>query len=126
VRHHHLWEASTTTNLDRKQIIRTMIKEVRLGHRDKHLVEVTIIWADGSDPTMVQAARTRHQHTCQVFMQLIESGLDAPAIAQRLDELGILTRFGRKWTPKLVERRIRKISSGATYPDNIARRGSAA
>lgn len=100
-----LWEARTTTALDRKQILRAMIDQVVLEAKTEEEMRLRIEWEDGSPAT------TRivdlHQKTLRRIRELYASGLPAAEIAETLAREGIPTlRRGGNWTEEKVKRAV--------------------
>jgi DNA invertase Pin-like site-specific DNA recombinase len=99
-----LWRAATTTDVDRKRLLRLVITEVVLtvGAKERR-AEVTIVWSGG--------ATTRHEVRCpplgwhgrtedRVVARLRELAQELPdhRIAARLNAEGLHTRRGKAWT----------------------------
>ena len=99
-----LWHASTTTDVDRKRLLRLVITEVVLTVRDQERrAEVTIVWSGG--------ATTKHDVRCpplgwhsrteaEVVARLRELAQTLPdhRIAERFNAEGMQTRTGKAWT----------------------------
>lgn len=107
-----LFDASTTTHLDRKQLLRLLIKEVYLTELTAEKIGAEIHWADGSAPTTVTIPRFRY--ASQVIKGMAAEGASAAAIAVHLTVARFITRTGIPWTAKVVESRLRRMrkSSG--------------
>jgi hypothetical protein len=104
-----LWAAPTTTTQDRKQIARLLIDRIVLQHRDKERVVLNIEWADGG---ATQAIITKPGYTNRIVMELRADGLDTQAIAEQLNERGITTLTGRRWTRYVVAKKINHLTNG--------------
>jgi len=99
-----LWHACTTTDVDRKRMLRLVISEVVLRvHAGERRAEVTIVWNGGMT--------TRHDVHCPplgvqnrteavVIEQLRALSQTYPdhQIAARFNAEGLLTRTGKPWT----------------------------
>ena len=99
-----LWRAATTTDVDRKRLLRLVITEVVLTVDAKERrAEVTIVWSGG--------ATTQHEVRCpplgwhgrtedRVVARLRELAQELPdhRIAERLNAAGLRTRTGKAWT----------------------------
>jgi DNA invertase Pin-like site-specific DNA recombinase len=108
-----LWQASTTTDVDRKRLLHLVIREVTLTvHPDKRSADFTILWSG--------EVLTHHSVTCppvgwhcvtaeQIVQQIRELAAVYPdhQIAERLNDEGIRTQTGKTWTYERV-RSIRK------------------
>ncbi len=84
-----LWNAPTTENQDRKQIIRLMIKDVVLEHRDAECLRLRVRWADGAADTVLEIKLAGYLNRLMVDMEA--NGDDCATIAEKLNDLGILT-----------------------------------
>jgi len=103
-----LIEAPTTTPLERKQIMRLVIDEVGVVERDREKVVLEITWADGGPPEYVEA---RLNGFAQARLrELIAEGLAPEAIADRMNEMGLVTLRGLPWTVNAVLMAMRRLS----------------
>jgi DNA invertase Pin-like site-specific DNA recombinase len=99
-----LWHAATTTDVDRKRLLRLVVREVVLtvDAKDRR-AEVVVLWSGG--------ATTRHEVRCpprgwhcrtepELIRHLAELARHYPdhQIATRLNAEGLLTRTGKPWT----------------------------
>jgi DNA invertase Pin-like site-specific DNA recombinase len=113
-----LWQAPSTTNADRKQIIRCLVERVVVQVRcDSELVGVTIHWVGGyaSQHEIVRPVATYAQlrdfeSLMKRVVELREAGQTAPQIAQALNAEGFYPpkRSGQFTTPvvhQLLKRR---------------------
>jgi DNA invertase Pin-like site-specific DNA recombinase len=99
-----LWDAPTTTDLDRKRMLRLVVTEVVLtAHGKQRRAEAAVVWSGGMT--------TRHAVHCpplgwhlrtneQVIARLRELAAKYPdhQIAALLNAEGLRTRTGRAWT----------------------------
>jgi hypothetical protein len=99
-----LWDAATTTDVDRKRLLRLVVSEVVLTVDAKERrAETVILWNGG--------ATTRHEVRCpprgwhcrtdpELIGRLAELARHYPdhQIAARLDAEGLRTRTGKPWT----------------------------
>ena len=99
-----LWHASTTTDVDRKRLLRLVITEVVLTVcGQERRAEVTVVWNGG--------ATTKHDVRCPalgwhsrtedtVITRLHELAQTLPdhRVAERLNAEGLRTRTGKAWT----------------------------
>jgi len=99
-----LWRAATTTDVDRKRLLRLVVTEVVLTVDAKERrVEVTIVWSGG--------ATTQHEVRCpplgwhgrtedRVIARVRELAQTLPdhRTAERLNAEGLHTRTGKAWT----------------------------
>ena len=108
-----LWQASTTTDVDRKRLLHLVVGEVTLTvHPEKRRADFTILWSG--------EVITHHSVTCpplgwhcvtaeSIVQQIRKLATVLPdhQIAKRLNDEGIHTQTGKTWTYERV-RSIRK------------------
>jgi DNA invertase Pin-like site-specific DNA recombinase len=113
-----LWDAPSTTNADRKQMIRCLVERVVVQVRcDSELVPVTIHWRGGQEgrheitrPVATYAQLRNFEQLLDRIVELREAGQTAPAIAGQLNAEGFHPpkRCGEFTTPvvhQLLKRR---------------------
>jgi DNA invertase Pin-like site-specific DNA recombinase len=91
-----IWAASTTTDADRKEILRQIIERVAVDVQGKaEQVRVRIEWIGGNQtegvvirPIGTVSALSTYPQICQQVQELTEAGWTAVAIAQALNEAG--------------------------------------
>jgi DNA invertase Pin-like site-specific DNA recombinase len=94
-----LWNASTTTNEDRKRILRTVISEIIVrGATDEH-VDLDLVWAGGLQQTL-RALRPRVVDA--VVREQTKAGKSARAIVNELNAVGTVTATGRPISRNVV------------------------
>lgn len=111
-----LWTASTTTDADRKAIIRQVLERVVVDCQgDSEQVRLTLEWVGGlrTAETMVRPVATFAQlsyypQLCERVRALLSEGMTAEEIAQRLNEEGYRPpkrseTFGRQGVTSLVQ-----------------------
>jgi hypothetical protein len=111
-----LWTASTTTDADRKAIIRQVLERVVVDCQgDSEQVRLTLEWVGGlhTAETMVRPVATFAQlsyypQLCERVRALLSEGRTAEEIAQRLNEEGYRPpkrseAFGRQGVTSLVQ-----------------------
>ena len=112
-----LWNAPTTTDMDRKQIIRTVIDKITVAVAgNSELVNVTITWAGGHDTTG-QAFRpvarldqlSYYPRILALVTELTAAGHSSAQIAQALNDQGLrppkrTDRFGSGQITTLARR----------------------
>ena len=101
-----LWVAPTTTDRDRKEVMRILIREVRIEERDEEQLRVRIVWADDEPDNAIHVKREGFGRN--LIIRLASQGMSAEEIAQRLNDLGVLTRRGTLWSPLVITRRLRR------------------
>ena len=112
-----LWSAESTTNTERKEIIRQVIEQVVVEvEGDSERVGVRIEWAGGRQTTDVVIRPvcsfenlSYYSELCERVRELASRGLDSILIAQRLDAEGyrspkLVEGFGHQGVGKLMRR----------------------
>lgn len=102
-----IWSASTTTDLDRKEILRTLIDRVYVDAYEPEGIELTLVWADGSATTKHHVALPVLAH--RLIREGVAEGLDPATIAARLTVRGIRTKYGTEWTATAVQRAVHRM-----------------
>lgn len=108
-----LWSAASTTNADRKEMIRCIVERVVVHVRcDSEFVDVTIQWAGGYEshheivrPVATYAQLRDFDQLMDRVVQLREAGHAAPQIAERLNAEGFYPpkRNGQFTTPVIYQ-----------------------
>lgn len=106
-----LWLATTTTNQDRKQILRMLIRCVTMEYRDAERVGLTISWIDGSPPTEV--GFTLGGYVNRLILEMADQGRAPDEIAAQLNERQVRTRRGTPWGPLAITQKLRRLRRGA-------------
>ena len=112
-----LWSAASTTNTERKEIVRQVIEGVVVEvEGDSERVGVHIEWAGGRRTTAVVIRPVSnfenlsyYSELCERVRELASRGLDSTLIAQRLDAEGyrspkLVEGFGHQGVQKLMRR----------------------
>ncbi len=96
-----LWGAPTTTNNDRKALVRLLVHEVRVVANSTVDFEIDIAWAGGA----VSRHRVfRPDGGAVLCRRLGEQGLSKVQIAAELKRRGIVNRCGNPYSPSAVGR----------------------
>jgi excisionase family DNA binding protein len=121
-----LWHASTTSNKDRKRLLRTLIADITLlPETDPAMVRIGIRWHTGATDEL-QATRVMHPGTAtrslSPAVELVrELGPTTPTaeLADMLNAAGLTTGHGRPFDVKAVQwiRHAYHIQAPATYAD---------
>jgi transposase len=104
-----VWEASTTSHRDRKQLLRCLIKEVVVTvDRERAVADLTVIWAGGASSKLTcklnrtgQHTRVTSQEALDFVRQLAPQHSDEQ-IAFILNRKRLLTGQGNAFTPRRV------------------------
>jgi DNA invertase Pin-like site-specific DNA recombinase len=101
-----LWQAPTTTNKDRKRLLRCLIQDVTLdAFSDPKTTQVFVRWHTGA-VTHLQVPRPQPgRRTSQTLLERIQTlaqTFSDQQIADRLNAEGFTTRTGLAWTAKRV------------------------
>jgi DNA invertase Pin-like site-specific DNA recombinase len=103
-----LWYANTTTNVDRKRMLRLVISEVvLLVHAGERRAEITIAWSGGmtTQHTVRCPPLGWHNRTETAIIERLRDLAQAHPdhqIAARLNAEGLLSRTGKSWTSARV------------------------
>ncbi len=97
-----IWAASTTTNQDRKQLVRILVERVLVEEVVPERIVLAIEWADGMPATRVEVFRTPHYHRLIWEWHLGGVGLDE--IVRRLEAMSAKTQQGRVWSRETIRR----------------------
>jgi hypothetical protein len=127
-----LWEASTTTNKDRKEIIRQVLEEAVVEVEGKsERVRARFEWAGGTPtedlvirPVAKLEQLSYYPELCEHVRRLAAQGLSAGDIAERLNKKGYRTpirrgKFGAQMVRDLM-RRLRSRTQGHPSPEGQA------
>jgi DNA invertase Pin-like site-specific DNA recombinase len=99
-----LWAAPSTTMAERKNIVRTLIREVCLTPlaRREGGTRVDVLWSTGATSTLTIAKQLPGRQTgdeaVQLIVQMVRRSRPATEIAEELNARGLLTASGREWT----------------------------
>ena len=124
-----LWRAATTTMVDRKRLVRLVMKEITLTtHPKERRAEFKILWCGGAVTlhAAVCPPAGAHQRTeARAIERLAMLAVDHPdhQVATRLNAEGYRTRTGKEWTYARVKsmRKQHAIRTGCPLdPDQTA------
>jgi DNA invertase Pin-like site-specific DNA recombinase len=132
-----LWHAPTTTDADRKELLRVLIEKITVAVvGDSEQVDVTITWA-GGDETRGRAVRpvarldqlSYYRQLLGTVTDLAAAGHDAQAIAERLNAAGLrppkrTTRFSAEQVRSLITQHGIRVPGTRTAPTAIAGLGA--
>jgi hypothetical protein len=124
-----LWNAPTTTLVDRKELLRVLIEDITVnvdGHSE--LVDVTITWAGGHTTTGQAVRPVARMDQLSYYPRLIDrirdlstQGLSTRAIAEQLNTEGLrpakrATRFGPQQVLNLADRHGIRLHGQRAHP----------
>jgi DNA invertase Pin-like site-specific DNA recombinase len=120
-----VWDAETTTNQDRKQLLRSLIEEVQLRKEQEHY-EVKIIWKGGAVTERRVVRRRRGENVFMTPEDTVEmvrklaTEFDDAQIARVLNKQGRRTGKGNSFTAQYVAQ-LRNRHGIAVFPRHKAR-----
>ena len=107
-----IWHAATTTDQDRKQLIRILVSAVVVEHVDPELIRVRVEWSDGTPARLLEIRRTPYFH--RVIWEMHEAGANVDRIVAGLGVMGARTQQGRAWSKETVIRTIAILKNRGT------------
>ncbi len=106
-----VWEAPTTTNAERKSLLRMLVGEVTVGRIDvpRRMTRVRVLWQTGaiSDLSVERSDKFSATETPSMATAFIEASFRDKTdewIATALDRRGLRTGRGKPWTREGVRR----------------------
>jgi DNA invertase Pin-like site-specific DNA recombinase len=97
-----IWNATTTTDLDRKQLIRLLVEKVVIDAVDPEKIHLHIEWTDGTPHKRIELLRSPYFH--RLMWQWHRAGASAETIVDRLKDLGARTQQGHAWSLATVKK----------------------
>lgn len=104
-----IWSASTTTDLDRKEILRALIEGVYVDTYDPERIGLTIVWVDGACSTTCEVVLPPGAH--RLIRRWASEGYSPSLIAEKLTASGVLTKYGTAWHAKAVQKALDRMMS---------------
>lgn len=102
-----IWNAPTTENRDRKEIVRTLVREAVIEQRTKECLTVRVRWEDRSADSILAVRLGPWAH--RRIAEMADKGLTPREIAAALNEEDLRTLKGTSWTRPTVESALRSI-----------------
>jgi DNA invertase Pin-like site-specific DNA recombinase len=100
-----LWSAPTTTNEDRKRLLRTVISRVLVREGTEDVLELDIVWVGG----LTERFRVlRYGGINELVRALWKTGKDAQTIIDELSARGVTSHLGEAFTKNAVQVRLRQ------------------
>jgi DNA invertase Pin-like site-specific DNA recombinase len=127
-----LWDAPTTTDADRKAIIRQIVERVTVAVQgESERVQVTITWAGGVQTAGELVRPVARLEQLSYYPQLVErlhalaaDGLSLATIAERLNEAGFRPPKRReRFGPQGVQELLRRLGRRTPHQSRSDRRG---
>ena len=97
-----IWQATTTTDQDRKQLIRMLTKKVVVEKVEPERVELHILWADGRPCKVIELFRSPYFH--RLMLEWHIEGLSPQVMVERLAAIGAHTQQGNPWSLGTVQK----------------------
>jgi hypothetical protein len=116
-----IWRAATTTDHDRKQLLRIVIRAVIVEVADRQHLELRIEWTDGVAPMSVEIRRSPYFR--HMIWEWFLAGRSVEETVTALAELGARTKRGRLWSHDTVRRTI-DVMRSRELGGLVARRGT--
>jgi hypothetical protein len=95
-----LFKAPTTRNHEKKKIIGLLIARFRKGARTKDVIPGRVIWTTGEQDTSIEIPLTGYTH--RVISELLAKGMKYEAIAEKMNELELVTQHLSRWSKHAV------------------------
>lgn len=95
-----IWSAPTTTDRDRKEILRVLVDTVYVDGHDNNGIDIRIAWIDRQPETRLRVALPAYTHG--LILKWAREGLDTEVIAERLNTAGLPTKYCTRWTHRAV------------------------
>ena len=102
-------DAPTTRNHEKKRIIGLLIDRFRKGPRTREAIPGRIVWSTGEPDTPVEVPLAGRAN--RIIAELLAQGMNYQAIADKLDEMGLVTSQLSKWSKEAVGAAARSMRS---------------
>lgn len=99
-----IWQASTTTDHDRKQLVRLLVHRVVVDKVEPERVDLHVVWADGRPITRLELLRSPYFH--RLIWEWAVEGLTPESIVERLAAMKARTQQGRPWSLATVQKTV--------------------
>jgi DNA invertase Pin-like site-specific DNA recombinase len=125
-----VWHADTTTNAERKNLLRMLIREVSVGAcgAEPPRTRVRVLWQTGAttELTVPRPAYAASSEEVALIRQRASDGQPDPAIATELNDRGSRTGAHRAWTAESVRsvRRYRHLTARSVGAQRVPDRRS--
>ncbi len=102
-----LWRASVTSDRDRKQLIRILVREVIIERHERERIQLRIRWTDASPDTPKEIKMSPYAHG--KMAEMAARGMTVDKIVDGLNADGLLTRQGNPWSKNAVQLMLREM-----------------
>jgi DNA invertase Pin-like site-specific DNA recombinase len=103
-----LWTVETTTDRDRKELLRALIEFVVVERFDRETIDLTIRWLAGWPVTKTRVMLPPYAHN--LIRAWATEGATADTIAIRLQDANVKTKYGTPWTSRAVRRALARMT----------------
>jgi hypothetical protein len=125
-----LWQSTTTTNTQRKDMLRQVLSRVVVDvEGESEWVQVMLDWVGGANeqfkiqrPVATFEQLSNYDQLCQRLRQFVEQGLSAPKIAEQLNREGFYPPKRRTtFRAQQVQKLIRELSLAPARQNTVER-----
>jgi hypothetical protein len=113
-----IWHAATTTDRDRKEIVRMVLRRIVLEKRSREQLQLRLQWLDGADDEVIVVSL--QDGVVALLENMAARGLSHEDIARRLDAMGMRTRRGNRFTAKRVQQSLYRRARFGKHPASPA------
>jgi hypothetical protein len=106
--------APTTSNLERKQILRLMLDRVLIVKHTPERLCLALVWADGSPPTEVEVKLAGYAR--RLIHEMAARGNSPDEIAAHLNREGLQSKYGVLWSANAVYLTIQRLKAKSATP----------
>ena len=112
--------APTTSDHDRKLIVRFLVAAVIIEEKTRYVVRAHIVWVDGVPDTPIEIRLPLYPHL--VIEELSAQGKTPKDIQRVLEETGLTTSNGSRWTLEMIGTRRYLIKKAKRKAEAVAAR----
>jgi DNA invertase Pin-like site-specific DNA recombinase len=91
-----IFDAPTTMPRDRKELVRILINRIVVEERARERVRLRFVWNDGAQDTVHEVLLSPYAN--RIISEMAGHGVNPAAIANRLNEQGVKTRYQTSWS----------------------------
>jgi len=97
-----IWHAPTTTDLDRKQLIRMLVEKIVIDTVEPERIGLSILWADGRPRKQLELLRSPYFH--RLIWEWHLEDVCPQVMVERLEGMGARTQQANAWSVDTVKR----------------------